>query len=713
MDLSPETILNNRYRIIRPLGKGGMGAVYLAYDGTLENEVAVKCNRNPASEATTQFLKEAQLLASLRHPNLPRVIDYFIDGDNQFLVMDYIPGDDLLHRLEKEGPQPLDRVLDWADQLGSALAYLHSQTPPVIHRDIKPATIKLMSGGEAMLVDFGIAKTGGSAQATTAGATGYTPGYAPPEQYSGVTRTGPLSDQYALAATLYHLLTGHCPSDSVQRVLGQAVLTPISIYAPRTPGHIQAAVEKALSVKPDERFPDVGEFIKALYDPAYLPTVRTSAAGLPEAVVAQTSPAEATQVSASDQTRVVERGPVAPPPPSGGKKGGLKGCGLWAAILGGLAMIGVIATVLVFVVFKPGQTAQTILPTSTQQAAQVEVVEDPAQGADEPTEAPLSPTTEPPTTPEPSQPPQPEDTATPTPEPVGGGRMIAFISDRGGDGMQIWTMKAYTDFSGNLTAGDFTQITFDPGDKSFPAWSPDGTKIIYSAPGNPGDGLDLWLVDLDNPSAPPVALMRQKGDDVHAAWSPDGLHIAYANIGKFNPGIPAVYWMNSDGSNSRRLSLDFEEYSPFWTNDMQYLMYVIHARDHKYIFMRENAQNSATLEPYTTPQPYDRSSHFGRLGEVADPDLSPDGRNIAYTQMKAGAKSIWIVEYISQGARTTELTPGFGNEYDPTWSPDSQYIAFTSQRDGNDEIYVMTSTGQLQTNLSDHPGKDMFPAWQP
>ena len=114
MDLSPDTLLRDRYRIIRSLGKGGMGAVYLAYDTSLEIEVAVKYNQNPGEEATSQFLREARILAALRHPNLPRVIDYFVQGQDQYLVMDFVPGETLDDILEKEGPQPLERVRAWA-----------------------------------------------------------------------------------------------------------------------------------------------------------------------------------------------------------------------------------------------------------------------------------------------------------------------------------------------------------------------------------------------------------------------------------------------------------------------------------------------------------------------------------------------------------------------------------------------------------------------
>src|SRR5512137_623335 len=110
MDISPDTVLRNRYRVVRMLGQGGMGAVYLAYDLALEHEVAVKINSDPNPHAAAQFIAEARLLATLRHPNLPRVIDYFIEGANQFLVMDYIPGDDLRTLVEKMGSLSVDFV---------------------------------------------------------------------------------------------------------------------------------------------------------------------------------------------------------------------------------------------------------------------------------------------------------------------------------------------------------------------------------------------------------------------------------------------------------------------------------------------------------------------------------------------------------------------------------------------------------------------------
>jgi serine/threonine protein kinase len=296
MDLAQDTLLNNRYRIQYKLGQGGMGAVYLARDIALDHDVAVKANLSPAAESTNQFLREARLLAALRHPNLPRVTDYFILDGVQFLVMDYVPGRDLDSLLKEQGRQPLERVLAWAGQIGSALTYMHRQTPPVIHRDIKPGNIRLSAEGQAILVDFGIAKALPSDQVTETAVHGYTPGFAPPEQYGGM-RTSAQSDQYALAATLYTLLAGQKPADAIQRALDQAVLTPLATYAPEVPPAVQAAIERALSVRPEMRFPSVDDFIRGLSAPAAEPIGMPPGSMYPPPAEAVNSPVAARRPS--------------------------------------------------------------------------------------------------------------------------------------------------------------------------------------------------------------------------------------------------------------------------------------------------------------------------------------------------------------------------------------------------------------------------------
>ena len=245
MPLENGALLNGRYLIERVLGQGGFGAVYLAVDQSLETLCAVKENLNASPEAERQFRREATLLATLRHPNLPRVTNHFVLGGQQYLVMDYVEGEDVKDRVEREGPLPEPDVLRWAKQICGALAYLHSLTPPVIHRDIKPDNIKITPAGEAILVDFGIAKAETADQRTATGALGLTPGFAPPEQYS-TGHTDARTDVYALAATLYNLLTGQIPPDSVERLIEQATLTAPEQLRPDLSPNVSAALKQAL-----------------------------------------------------------------------------------------------------------------------------------------------------------------------------------------------------------------------------------------------------------------------------------------------------------------------------------------------------------------------------------------------------------------------------------------------------------------------------------
>jgi serine/threonine protein kinase/Tfp pilus assembly protein PilF len=218
--LSPNTLLQNRYRIIRQLGQGGMGTVYEATDERFDNPVALKQAHFDTEALRKQFEREARLLNRLRHPAMTKVIDHFTDGNGQFLVMEYISGDNLWEMLYKRNePFPVDDVLNWADQLLDALEYLHSQTPPIVHRDIKPENLKIGARGQIILLDFGLAKgfAGQMSRVTPSGSIfGFTPNYAPLEQIQG-TGTDPRSDLYSLGATIYHLLTNVVPVDALSR----------------------------------------------------------------------------------------------------------------------------------------------------------------------------------------------------------------------------------------------------------------------------------------------------------------------------------------------------------------------------------------------------------------------------------------------------------------------------------------------------------------
>jgi serine/threonine-protein kinase len=282
MSLSTGQVLNNRYRIVSLLAQGGFGAVYRAWDLNLKAPVALKENLATAPEALRQFSLEAHLLANLRHENLPFVIDHFsLPGQgggptSACLVMEYVEGQDLQSMLDQAGgPLPEAQALTWMKQVAEAVIYLHGQTPPIIHRDIKPANIKITPKGQVMLVDFGIAKQYNPSQQTTVGARAVTLGFSPPEQYGVVNITGMTdarSDVYALGATLYALLTGQTPVESLQRRMGRSMLSPRQLNTAVSP-RAEQLILRAMELQPEMRFQSVREFRDALNACASSPPV--------------------------------------------------------------------------------------------------------------------------------------------------------------------------------------------------------------------------------------------------------------------------------------------------------------------------------------------------------------------------------------------------------------------------------------------------------
>lgn len=250
------TVLQQRYRIDKQIGQGGMGAVYVATDERFGSTVAIKETLCMDDNFRKAIEREARLLNSLKHSALPKVSDHFIENEVQFLVMEYIPGEDLGFMLERDlQPFDVDLVLNWADQLLDALDFLHNQFVPVVHRDIKPQNLKLAQRGQIILLDFGLAKgnpTDASHQTAAKSIFGYSRSYASLEQIQG-TGTDPRSDLYSLSATLYHLLTASPPEDALTRamsVLGQNAdpLRPANSIRPEIPRGVAGVLQKGLDL---------------------------------------------------------------------------------------------------------------------------------------------------------------------------------------------------------------------------------------------------------------------------------------------------------------------------------------------------------------------------------------------------------------------------------------------------------------------------------
>jgi serine/threonine protein kinase len=264
--------LQSRYRVVRQLGKGGMGAVYEAIDLRLGHTVALKQTLTQDEELWKQFEREARLLAQLNHPVLPRVSDYFTEGNRAFFVMQFVEGNDLAARIAQQTvPFPRHAVIAWADQLLDALIYLHSHDRQIIHRDIKPHNLKITAAGKIALLDFGLAKSQGVAlesETKCPSIFGYSPRYAPLEQIQDLG-TGPQSDIYALGATLYHLLTGVKPADALTRATALITsqpnpLKPAHEINPSVGVDLSVILSRAMAQNPNERYATAGEFRESL-----------------------------------------------------------------------------------------------------------------------------------------------------------------------------------------------------------------------------------------------------------------------------------------------------------------------------------------------------------------------------------------------------------------------------------------------------------------
>ncbi len=261
-------MLSLRYKVIKKLGEGGYGAVYLAEDIRLgDKKVAIKELLDATPESQALFANEARLLASLNHPGLVRVSDFFSEWRSYYLVMDYIEGQDLLDLIsdaEMKGILlPYDQVMEWMSQLCAAVAYIHQRTPPIVHRDIKPGNVRLNSCGQAILVDFGIAKADPKAK-TVRMAKAVSLGFSPPEQYGSGSGTDTRSDVYALAATMYCLLAIQLPTDSSERLINSLELPPPSQFNPSVPKKLDGIILKAMSLDSLQRYQNATEMLDAL-----------------------------------------------------------------------------------------------------------------------------------------------------------------------------------------------------------------------------------------------------------------------------------------------------------------------------------------------------------------------------------------------------------------------------------------------------------------
>jgi len=699
MILEHETLLHNRYRIRENLGQGGMGSVYHAIDENLSVDVAVKENLFTTEEYARQFRLEAVILANIRHPNLPRVSDHFvIAGEGQYLVMDFIEGEDLRQRMERVGVLPEDEVILVGAAMCDALAYLHARKPPILHRDIKPGNVKISPDGHIFLVDFGLAKIVQGNQATTTGARAMTPGYSPPEQY-GTARTDARTDIYSLGATLYAALTGVIPEDGLARAMDNAQLTPLRKRNPDVSRRLAAAIEKAMEVDPGDRFQSADEFKIALLNSKsktqQLLGIYTITPPPPEAE-RKNDPANGINVLVHSMP-LDEHAFVSP------RKKQLE-----RERRNRRSLVGILFAILIVGFLGAMAFFPDLVPASARKLFRFLP---PAESTGIPTEnafaSPSSPavSTVVETATVALTPMQTQTTASPVdqtviPTPLGADHLqIAYASTRTGVAQIYLT---------NILSDQAIAITNMPGGACQPSWSPDGMKLVFISPCNIKKDAypqsSLFIINADGTNLQP--LPSTTGGDFEPAWSPEGQFIVFTSL---RDGYMQIYSYDITKHYDVRRLVDTNPKTavrqPSWSPDGKQIVYAF--------------RRVTTYELWLMSSLGSNEKQLFVSGDVLSnqyPVWTPDKKFILFSQRSATEFTFPDLFSLKIGADTPALKLSLGvlSVEDVDYSPGGLWIAYESGGDRGFHVYYSTPSGGNLTRITEDVTFDDFdPAWRP
>jgi len=676
-----------------------MGSVYRAVDENLSVEVAVKENLFTTDEYARQFRLEAVILANLRHPNLPRVTDHFVIGDQgQYLVMDYIEGEDLRQRMERQGTITEEDAILIGAAMCDALAYLHTRKPPILHRDVKPGNVKITSEGHVYLVDFGLAKVLKGSQATTTGARAMTPGYSPPEQY-GTARTDARTDIYSLAATLYAALTGIIPEDGLARAMDSVELTPIRKRNPKVSRRAAQVIEKAMATKAENRFQTAEEFKQALLSS----NVKTQSLDGEYIVSPPPQDAEAEHIKEPPGKPITAQlAEIGRPPTKPNRK--QLGVGCWVFLSFFLLTILLAVTALLFFstevkdLFESLKGA-TATATAEPTATPTEMLFSMTPTATATLEKVLTFT--PTRTPRPTITSTPTITPTPTATPAGGGYgEMAFVSYRSENIPQVFIL--------NMTDNQVRQVTSMENGACQPDWSPDGMRLVFVSPcpvkneKTPVSLTGLYIINADGTDLVPID--TGAGGDFDPAWSPDGNRIAFASLREGHSQIHILNLVDLSITLITSNPFDVVARMPAWSPSGEEIAYTVKQNGiYEIWYMSSAGENPDKL--------------VTGLKDSWDlyPAWSPDGETIIFTRTQTVFDwgSLYSIKYADRRSRLTKQMPGGLFAIDPDFSSDGQWIVFESVVDDQFDIFMMKIDGTSRIRLTDEPVFDYDPAWRP
>ena len=657
--LGENIMLADRYKTVSVLGCGAMGAVYLADDTRLVGRrCAIKENRPDSSAKTdflararAQFMAETSVLARLDHSSLPKVSDYFIEDGREYLVMDYVEGEDLESTLQRtQHPLPEASVLAWTEQVLDALVYLHNQRPqPIIHRDIKPANIRINIQGKAKLVDFGLVKMlDASNPETKFELRGIgTPAYAPLEQFaSSAEHTDARSDIYALGATMYHLLTNEYPPDVHQRILNPEILIPPRQLNSELSEKTEQIVLKAMNIYPVDRFQTAEAMRETLLTPAGAP--------LPGAKPARTPP---------------HRKSVVP---------------LWLAGLAGLALVLLILGGVTFTLFggRDQNIATTELaavvegqPVSTATPLILQALADAPTDTPSPTEPPPAAVEETSGVEEETVAPTPTATPEPTTTPAAQAAQAQGIPESSLVGTIAYPVFNGTDYNIYFGQADGSGSQLFRESASQPTFSPDGSRIAFHS-----WRLDAWgLITMDL-SGDNFTVVANFVEDQLPTWSVDGSEIVLLSR-RAGDRKSRLIRVGSHQNRTEGVVIGEGEYPTIGPDNQ--------------LAFRGWGSTAPGLRLATTSL-----QNIRVVTESEDdtaPAISPDGEQIAFMSRRDGNWEIYLIKV--DGSGLERLTNDPAEDGLPTWSPDGKVLAFVSSRGGAWAIWATTPDGSDQRQL--------------